>query len=228
MLFFKHISATPKKTAGRDRSLFQSGRGLGLSLFAAACLILTGCATTPKLNAPNLGEVRLDPAVTIPDEMHYMGPGSEFGFAFGAIGAAIAYEANRAPGEKFKKFAEANNIHFDQILLDEARKAFEQSGKLNLTDGQGNNTPTLRVKALVYGFAMPHAFSSTLVPIVTIVCTLTGPDGKVIWSAKDYVQPAGNPVDGKTPDELRANPQLIEEGWRTAVRTIMTNITSHM
>lgn len=199
-----------------------------MPLFAAACLILAGCATTPKLNAPNLGEVRLDPAVTIPDEMHYMGPGSEIGFAFGAIGAAIAYEANRAPGEKLKKLAEANNIHFDQIVLDEARKAFEQSGKLNLTDEQGNNTSILTVKALVYGFAMPHAFSSTLVPIVTIECSLTAPDGKVIWSAKDYVQPAGNPVDGKTPDELRANPQLIEEGWRTAVRTIMTNITTHM
>ena len=228
MLFLNKSFARHAKTHLKDRSLPVSKKGLGISFFAAACLVLAGCATTPKLNAPGLAEVRLEPKVVVADEMEYLGPGSGIGFAFGAIGGAIAYAANRAPGEKLKSFAESNNIHFDQIVLDEAAKAFEQSGKLHLTQEQGNGASVLKVAAPVYGYVISNGFSSKLVPVVTIECTLTGSDGKVIWSAKDYVSAAGNPVDGKTPDELRADPQLIEEGWRTAVRTIMENITAHM
>lgn len=197
----------------------------------AVCFVLVACASTPKLSPDAQGRfsaVRIDPNVNVATDMYYLGPGSGVGMMFGAIGGAITAAANEAPGEKLRRFAEDNGAHIDQIVREEARQAFRQSGKLNLTDDQSPNVATLKISVPMYGFSIPNGFSSDLVPVVKIECVLVDSDGKTIWSANDSVLPLGNPAEGKTPDELRANPKLIEQAWRIAVRSIMANIASHM
>lgn len=75
-----------------------------------------------------------------------------------------------------------------------------------------------------HGFAIPHGFSANVVPVVGIQCTLVDAKGKTIWSSRDFVTAMGSPVDGKTPDEYRANPALIEDGWRQAAKKVMADI----
>jgi len=197
---------------------------------AAVCLLLVGCASTPKLGddaRAQLTQVQMAPIAT-PPEMYYLGPGSGVGMMFGAVGGLITAVANQSPGERLAKFAQDNGIHIDQIVKEEAAKALQQAGKINLTDAPGANAATLKITIVMYGFSIPNGFSGDLVPIVSLKCELVDPSGKVLWSANDHTLTLGNPAEGKTPDEFRANPKLIEESWRTAVRSIMTNIASHM
>jgi hypothetical protein len=193
--------------------------------------LLGGCASTPALSPAERGQfeaVRLYPSVDKPDQMYYLGPGSGIGMMFGAIGGAITAAANLSPGEQFDKFAQDHDIHIERIVKEEAIKAFQTSGKLNLTDTESSNAATLRVSITMYGFSIPNGFSSELVPIVSIKCTLVDSSGKVIWSANDMTNALGNPAEGKTPDQFRADPRLIEGAWRIAARSIMANIVSHM
>ena len=159
--------------------------------------------------------------------MAYLGPGSAFGALFGAVGGAITAAANQGPGDRLSQFAKDNGVHIDQIVLEEATKAFRESGKLRLTDTQGGNTATLKVWVAVYGFVTPNGFSSDLVPVLNVHCQLTGADGKVIWSAHDVAQMPSS-FEGNTPDEFKANPKLIGDSWRAAARLVMKEIVDHM
>lgn len=213
-----------------DATLAVTGNMRALCLITF-CILLVGCASTPRLSSDDrahLGVVRIDPTIDTPTQMHYLGPGSGIGFMFGAVGAAITAAANLSPGEQLNKFAQDNGIHIDQIVREEATEAFQQSGKLDLTELQDANAATLKISISMYGFSISSGFSSKLVPVINIKCVLIGRDGKTIWSASDSVLTLGNPAEGKTPDEFNANPKLIGDAWRTAVKAVMADITSHM
>jgi len=111
--------------------------------------------------------------------------------------------------------------------VEEATEAFQESGKISLTEAEGSNVSTLRVSIPMYGFSIPNGFSFDLVPVVTIKCELVDHSGKTIWSAHESVGPLGNPADSKSLDQFYANPKLIEDSWRTAIRSMMADITSH-
>jgi len=208
----------------------RGGRIVKNVLLCVALLVtLAGCASTPKLDQQaGQSDVRIDPAVVTATEMYFYGPGSAFGALGGAIGGLITAAANEGPGERLDKFAKDNGIHIDQIVQEEATKAFRDSGKLRLVDSPGAATATMKVSIAMYGFSIPNGFSALLVPILKIKCQLVGADGKVIWSANDETMPLGNPVEGSSLDALYKDPKLIEASWRAAARTIMKEIVDHM
>lgn len=196
--------------------------GLGV-----VCLLLTGCASTQQLSdadRASLASVRVNTDVETAPQMYYMGPASGIGFAFGAVGGVLTAVANMGPGEQFRKFAEEHGISIDRIVREEAIRAFQETGKVKLIEAAGAEAPTLNIKVPMYGFSIPHGFSGSLVPVIGIQCSLVDAQGKTIWSSRDSVGPLGNPAEGKTPDEYRANPALIEEAWRQAARKVMADI----
>lgn len=200
-------------------------------ILATVCLAFAGCASTPELEAnakTNLGPVRIDQPIYSAKEMYYLGPNSGFGLMFGAVGGVAVAIANQSPGQKLQAFAEANGIHIDQIVREEAAKAFQDSGKIKLTDDPNSKGAVLKISVPMYGFSIPTGFSSHLVPVIKIECALVAPDGTIIWKANDSVLPLGNPAKGITTDEIKQNPKLIEDSWRTAVRAIMEKFASNI
>lgn len=198
-----------------------------LAGLCALCLLLTGCVSTQQLNESdrtNLQGVRVHTEIETAPQMYYMGPASGVGFMFGAVGGLLTAAANMGPGERFRKFAEENGITIDRVVREEAIKAFQETGKLKLTETAGSETAMLKIKVPMYGYAISHGFSGKLVPVVSIECSLVDARGKTIWSSREYVTPMGSPVDGKTPDEYHANPALIEDGWRQAAKKVMADI----
>src|SRR5580704_4310752 len=157
--------------------------------FAALFVALAGCASTPPLGADNGSRpVRIDPAVATPAEMYYLGPsaGTAAGMLVGGlIGGAIVASANIEPGKELDQLAKDHGIYIDQIVKQEATAAFQQSGKLKLVDASGASDTILKIDVTQYGFTIPTGFSTDVVPIVAIKCTLTDSSGKVIWSAND-------------------------------------------
>ena len=87
---------------------------------------------------------------------------------------------------------------------------------------------TLNISIPLYGFSIPNGFSSKLVPIVDIRCTLVDADGKVIWRSSGATHPLGNPADGETLSDFRSDPKLMEASWRTAARAVMAGIVGNL
>ena len=195
-------------------------------------MLLAACASTPQLNPEaraHLGAVRIDAAIDTPSEMYFSSQASTLGGSvFGAIGGAVGATVDVSRGEELNRLAREKGIHIDQIVREEAGTAFQQSGKLNLTDGGGADVATLKISITMYGFSIPTGFTSELVPIVGIKCTLVDSSGKTLWSADQSTHPLGNPVAGKTRDQLLADPKLMDASWRAAAKSVMADIVSHM
>ena len=195
----------------------------------ALSVFISGCASTQKMSSTdrqNLTNVKISTEVEKAPEMYYLGPG--IGMFFGAIGGAITAISQGPAKNSLQAFAEDNNIHIEQIVLEEANKAFKQSGKLSIIENQNIHSTSLNIEVSQYGFSIPNGFSSKLVPIVRIKCSLVDTLGKTIWSSNDYVTTLGNPAEASSMDELKNNPKLIEDSWRVASKTILANIVKNL
>jgi hypothetical protein len=192
---------------------------------------LSGCATTQQISSADrasLRSVAITNTIEKPAKMYYFGPGASIGFLFGGVGGVIAAGTQVEPGEQLRKFAELNNVQIDNIVREEAISAFRSSGKVTINETKDSSASTMNISIAQYGFSVPNGFSSKLVPIVAIQCSLVDASGKTIWSSIDRINLLGNPVKGRTLEDFKNNPKLIEESWRLATRAIVEKIVKNL
>lgn len=205
-------------------TILHATRLAGLLAFA---LLAYGCATTQPMSDENRGRIK---AVKINDKvqkapnMYYLGPGTSALFAFGAVGGVAAAAASVEPGQALKEFAETNGIFVEKIVLQEIDTAFRDSRKLKVLDAAAAGDATMNIGVYMYGFSVPNGFSSSLLPVLAVLCELVDAGGKVIWSANGNVQVVRNPAVPMTLYEIRDRPQRIEEAWRRAATQIARKI----
>lgn len=195
--------------------------------FIALLVFINGCSSTQNTEAMDrhsLKSVKINTSIKKPPEMFYLGSG--IGFMFGAIGGVITAIAQESPGKSFQTFAESNNIYIENIVLDEANNALNHSERLSSDDDQ--DAPTLYISIFKYGFSIPNGFSSKLVPIVGIECSLIDKSGKTIWSSSASVSTVWNPAEAHSLEDLKSNPKLIEESWRVASKATIDKIVKSL
>jgi hypothetical protein len=193
---------------------------LGL-LFISA--LLTACSSSQKISSTDrarLATVVVTGTVNKPPTMYYMGPGAGVGFAFGAVGAAIAAGSQGGTGEGLRQIAEQNNVAIEKIVREESIQAFRRSGKLAVKETADTSAGTLSISITQYGFSVPNGFSSKVVPVMGVRYSLADASGKPVWSSTESLPVLGNPIGARSPDEFRSNPKLLEEVWRMAARAV--------
>lgn len=194
-------------------------------------VFLTGCATTQQLSEQDrkrIEVVKLNDQVKRPNEMYYFGPGASIGFAFGAIGGAIAGASQIGPGQEMLAYAEQNGVRIEKIVAQEFSEALRQSGKFKISDKGEANGATINLSVFQFGFSVPNGFSSKLVPVIAYSSEMVDASGNVLWRGSESLSPLGNPVDGIPADELRTNPKAIEAAWRAAARHMANNMVQEL
>ena len=187
--------------------------------------ISSGCATTQNLAAAdrqNLKSIAISPDVNKVETMYYSGPEDW------APPLVTLLRTRKPIGEDLELQALSNNIHIDQIALEEVTAAFKSTGKVTVEAGTARSANLLSIRIVQYGFSVPNGFSSKLVPMLRINCSITDSTGRVTWKGSDYVLPLGNPVTAEKPEDLYQNPKLIEHAWRSAAKVIATNIAKQL
>ena len=205
--------------------------GARFSFLLAFLFLLSGCATTQNLSDEDrkkISAVRINSNVQKAPSMYYLGPGTSIFFAAGAVGGAAAYASSVEPAKVLQDFAEKNGIFIEKIAFQEIDAALRQSGKLKVSDTGEANEAIINVMVYIYGFSVPHGFSSNLVPALAIRCEMVDATGKVIWSARDNVLPLGNPAAPMSLATMRENPSRIEDAWRIAAKRIAGNIVKNL
>jgi hypothetical protein len=195
----------------------------------AMLLVLAGCGTTQHVSDParkSIAAASVSREVAKPPEMFYLGPGNAPSLMFGAVGGALGARGTANERQAFQTHIERSGISIEAIAREEVAEAARKSGKLAIVEPPAPGGATLVVSVFQYGFGVPNAFSSRVVPVVGIKCELLDGAGKLLWSASDRLLTLGNPVEPATPEELRDDPKRIEEKWRLALRHLATNLMS--
>jgi len=194
-------------------------------------VFLTGCATTEKMSMTDrqkVTSVSINADVKKPSELTYVGPGVGVGMLFGAIGGAIAGAASASTGGSLKAFAEQNNIFIEKIVLEELNDALRKSNKIPVTESPSQSSATFNCSIIQYGFVAPNTFSSKLIPLLAIECSMVDTSGNTIWKAKDQLPLFNNPAEAITLDEMKSNPKRIENSWRVASRFLIAGLLKEL
>ncbi len=194
-------------------------------------VFLTGCATTEKMSMTDrqkVTSVSINADVKKASEMFYMGPGAGVGVLFGAIGGAIAGAASASTGGSLKAFAEQNNIFIEKIVLEELNDALRKSNKIPVTESPSQSSTTFNCSIVQYGFVTPNTFSSKLIPVLAIECSMVDTFGKTIWKAQGSLPLFNNPAEAITLDEMKSNPKRIENSWRVASRVAIAGLLKEL
>ena len=196
----------------------------------AVLFFLGGCASTQPITSSDrasVTSVTVNKTVPIPPTMYYLGPGGAWGLAFGVVGAIVSEPARENAQKAFQSNAAASGTTtIDQIVYEEVMDSIRQSNKFPLKDDAAPGGATIQINVLQYGFSIPQGFSSKLVPILKIQCTLTDASGRVLWSATDQTMPLGNPVEGVPADEMRKDAAKREASWRAAAKALAAKIVA--
>ena len=127
-----------------------------------------------------------------------------------------------------RSFAVEKGVSIERIVREEVLSALRANGKFVVDDAATSGSSTLAIKVQMYGFSIPHGLSAELVSMLSLSCTIVDNSGRVIWSAKDYVLPLGNPVPPIPAGDLLSDPTRIEAAWRGAARKLATGLAANL
>jgi hypothetical protein len=195
---------------------------LSILLIAA---ISSGCATTQNLTVADrqkLKSIAISPDVKKAETMYYSGPENW------TPPLIALFRTSKPIGEDLELQALSNNIHIDQIALEEVTAAFKSAGRVNVEADRGRSANLLSIRIVEYGFSVPNGFSSKLVPVLMLICSITDSTGRVIWKGSHLVLPLGNPAKAEKPEDLYQQPMLIEQAWRIAAKAAAENIAKQL
>lgn len=164
-------------------------------------------------------EFYVEKQIEKPEQLAYLGPGSGVFFLFGAVGGLALHGANLTPAQALKEHAEKNNVLIENIVAEEIVAEFKRSEKFVIIDEAEKAKLTLKMSIRMYGFSIPHGFSSKLVPTLSVVCEFIDKKEEVVWSDRNGVLPLGNPAESVTAEELK-DPETIRKLWQIAAQTI--------
>lgn len=173
-------------------------------------LSLVGCVSTTMIKPEDkarISKIYINDIVEVNEKMIYAGPGA----TFGVIGLLI--ENSASTEEKIKALASANNIHIDQMALNEFKKIFAKSERFKLADKYAYDA-VLSINIKQYGLNIKHGFSEKLGAVLCLVANLKNSEGKIIWQ---QIGTSGKNKEYFTLKELFENPESLRRIWETAV-----------
>jgi hypothetical protein len=207
------------------RNSFWFRKLVGLSLLAG---LIAGCAApTQRISDADkkaFKTVNISNDVKKPPLIYYLGASGSAGLMFGLVGALATQDARERQLKAFQEQVEKNGVFIERIVFEELEKAVRESGKLAVSDKPEPGAATLSVSIVQYGFSVPNALSSKLVPILHLKCDMADAGGRIVWSASDRVLTLGNPAEAVEAAQIRENPKVMENAWRTAAKAIAANI----
>jgi len=152
-------------------------------LILASLILLAGCAATVKLDdsaKASIKSVSISEKVVVPEQAHFIGPGS----AFGALGA-IAGSASDTP-QAIKSHLQKHNIDLGRIV----REQFEQEAQQNSFLGsrlKPGGESRLEIEIRVFGLGQKRGLSNDYVPMLGYNVKLFDGTNRLVMEKYDYV-----------------------------------------
>jgi hypothetical protein len=198
-----------------------------LAMYAVTVCLLGGCAsqTMTAQDRQRITVIAISSQVKKRDTMDYQGPGQWNNEQASLVASVFGHGGAGKPiGEDLQLQALSNNIYIDKIVRESLASALKTDNKYTLVPEGTPGAYVMAIEVNLYGFGAPGVFSSTVVPMIKVTCSITDPTGRIIWRASGQVLNLYNPVPAQKPEDLYLKPQLIETSWREASEIIAAKI----
>lgn len=201
-----------------------------ICFFALMSLLLSGCASVQHVplsqqDRQTIKAIYVNPTIKKPKEMYEFASGSEFGFAFGAVGGLISGIANENAAASTQEFAEKSNINIQKIVYQQWMKQLESNTRFKLITKPSDTI--LATEITLYGISIPHGFSTDYIPVLAVNATLTHKQ-KIIWQDSERVMPGTSGMPRYKMDEILNDPKKLYIMWDKASEKVMNEFITDM
>jgi hypothetical protein len=209
-----------------------SPRRFSAAALAVSTMLLTACGTLTTVPIGDDARARIhvvsiNPSVTLPAEMTFMGTGQGAALLLGGplVGTLIASKTAETPKAELAAAMQANHIVLGDILAAEfAKQASHDAGTIQFVVGTAPADAQVELSVVSYGISQAHPLGSALYPLINVNAVMKTPDGRVVWQASEFAGPH-NPDNkvGHTYDEYVKDPELLRQGFVTG-----SDIAAHL
>ncbi len=207
-------------------------RLLSISKFIilGAVLTLAGCAGLPQVkmteaNKASTRTVRVNPQVTLPNDMFFQGRAQSISMGVGGLVGALAGQAMaNEPKGQILAVMQQRQISLAQILSSEFEKAIQAQGRYVLAKPGNEADAELKLLVNMYGLGQTQGFSALLYPVMNVSATLVNKQGVVIWQKTDFVTPQNKLNNqGHEFKVYLENPELLRGTW-TNISAVLSKL----
>ena len=195
-------------------------------------IITTGCTTTQSLSAADkqrISKIYINKNIKKADEMYYAAPDASLGFLFGGLGGVATATASKSPGEALEELANEHDIFIEKIFYQKLVKELSQTIGIEIVNSAESSDAVIDINIYQYGFSVPNAFSSEIVPILSVKCEMyDAENNNKLWQAGSRVLPLGNPGKSFNPSAVETEINLIREAWEVASDEIAKEIINDL
>ncbi len=192
-------------------------------------LAMVGCGGHKTIKTEDraaIESVSVAPGVKVTNEPMVVGSEAGLGILFGAVGGAIAADAEKTNAKNFSEFLRASGIDVGQIV----RQQFTETLKSHSFYGSrlsadGSYRLVLEVRS--YGINKTNTFSANWEPNLRIDYQLLSPNGTLL--AEDWAMTA--PFSERptfTTEEMQANPQIVKQAFEKTAAAVAAKLVKHM
>ena len=198
-------------------SLFVSR--LATACVVAAASLLAACAGAPKIAISDTAKssihsVSIDPAVTVPPDLYYQGPGQAAMMSLGIVGALASSATAETPKARIKAVMQEKQISVADIVATEFAKQGNAGTAMKFEVGSQPADARVTLAVNIYGISQSQGFGSTLYPMMNLSATMKKPDGTIVWQATDFVSPLNSDnKEGHTIEEYLTDPELLRKAY---------------
>ncbi len=198
-------------------------------LIITISFLISGCASGPPKMAISesvqITSVSINPQVTVPEEVYYLGPGFGVGMLFGAVGAAVSSAKDVPAKDQIAAYAEQHDIDIGEIVHTAFAETMRKAQKYPIND---NSTTAISLNINLYGLSIPHGFSGKLVPILIVTGEMQDQSDTVIWRGKESVLALGGPAKPVKLEEIKNDPDVLRNIWTQAAQQVASELVANM
>jgi hypothetical protein len=204
------------------------------AIFVAAMLPVLaaapGCATSKyktmtREQQAAIRSVSISKSVLVPEHPTVIGPSaSTSGFIFGPLALAGSMSGDNPDSQALKKLFADQKVDLGKIVRQEFIARLAQIRAFPEIDvAQGDATFELTIENYglgAAGFTPMSPINHPLNPTIRLAAKLTTRDGEVLWQSNDYVTSMNDQLEPQLFDEILANPERTQEGFRKAAEIV--------
>ena len=191
-------------------------------LFLMVGTTLFGCSTVnlSRQDLNSIESISVNPEIAMPKQAVFLGRASNLK-NMGFMGAAIS-EVDRPDDLIVTDFLIKEKIDVREILYSQFSSDLRKT--ILFPKLKSNGTHKVQLKIELFGLGKGWGFENNMKPSITLLATMTDPQGKVIWSNTELVGGETSELPSRTLEEWMKDPAALKNGFEQASKILVSLI----
>ncbi len=188
---------------------------------------LTACGTrnVSLSKQVDIGQVGLNPTVTMPEKMTYYDLKRSYAMVVSMAAAYLVDKSNRSTLSDLRQLSDSNNISVAEIVRTEFASQWKKKTDYALVS---KSNQQIDLEVVKYGLSVSSLSNRELVPLLRLRATMRDGNGNVLWRNTSELSAIDNPVPTMDIDAYFVRPDYLRSTWSHAAKQVVSDLVGKL